>query len=136
LPGVQVLAQDYDVHGQFHVAIVPQHPLAVCPPCLQLTPKLRDVWRCTTADEPLGQRLITLILLRQFRCLTCEVVFTAPNEVGMHRPRLTQRFRERLEAEHQNVHHVAATCGEGPTTVRMAETESAAKQSAELIPTV
>lgn len=139
LPGVQVLAQEYDAHGHLQVVVAPQHPLAVCPRCVQPTPKRHDVRRCTMADEPLGQRRITLILLRRrFRCLCCAVVFTEPNTVGGHRRRLTQRFRERLahEAQHQTVQHVAATYGVSPTTVRRAVTEAAAQRWAAPAPTV
>lgn len=84
LPGYQVLAQYTDQAGATHILLTPQDTAAICPQCRHLTSKVHDQRQRQILDEPLGQRQVTLIVLRRsFRCLLCDCLFTEVDELSI-----------------------------------------------------
>jgi len=122
LPGVQVVAQRMTATA-IEVTVVPTDVGATCPGCGRRTTKQHDARPRAKADAPLGDRQVTMIVVRRrFRCLGCGRLFTEPDTVAGPRRRLTARLRERLgrEGVRQPVAHVADGYGVSPTTVRRA----------------
>ena len=122
LPGVKVVAQRR-TPTSIEVTVVRPDPGATCPGCGRWTTKQHDARPRAKADEPLGDRRVTVIVVRRrFRCLGCGRVFTEPDMVAGPRRRLTTRLRERLGGEgvRQPVAHVADRYGVSPATVRRA----------------
>jgi transposase len=139
LPGVRVVEQRTTAGG---IAVVVERRAAgaACPGCRRWTVKCHDRRRRSKADEPLGERPVTLVLVRRrFRCLPCGAVFTEPDEICGWRRRLTRRLRDRLGREgcRQPVAAVATTYAVSPATVRRAVTDHAtARQAAQPLPSV
>ncbi len=122
LPGVRVMSQRLTPTA-IEVTVVPTEVGATCPGCGRWTTKQHDARPRAKADEPLGDRQVTVIVVRRrFRCLGCGRVFTEPEPVAGPRRRLTTRLRERLgrEGVGQPVAHVADRYKVSPTTVRRA----------------
>lgn len=122
LPGVRVVSQRM-TPTTIVVTVVRTDPGATCPGCGWWTTKQHDARPRTKADEPLGDRQVTVIVVRRrFRCLGCGRVFTEPDAVAGPRRRLTTRLRTRLgqEGVQRPVAHVADHYGVSPTTVRRA----------------
>jgi transposase len=122
LPGVQVVSQHLTPTA-IEVTVVRMARGATCPGCGWWTTKQHDARPRAKADEPLGDRLVTVrVMRRRFRCLGCDRVFTEPDAVAGPRRRLTARLRERLgqEAVRQPVAHIAERYGVSPTTMRRA----------------
>ena len=102
---------------------------AACPECATWTTKQHDARRRAKQDEPLGERRVTIVVVRRrFRCWRWQRLFTEPDAVCGTRRRLTRRLRARLarEGSRQPVAHVAATYGLSPTTVQRAVAEHGA----------
>ena len=139
LPGVRVVSQRRTATA-IEVTVVPTDAGATCPGCGRRTTKRHDARPRAKADEPLGDRRVTVIVVRRrFRCLGCDRVFTEPEAIAGPRRRLTCRLRERLgrEGVDQPVAHVAARYGISPATVRRAvEAHAEALQAARPVRTV
>src|SRR5215207_6153746 len=109
LPGVRVVAQPMTTTA-IEVTVVRTDAGATCPGCGRWTTKQHDARPRAKADEPLGDRQVTVIVVRRrFRCLGCGRLFTEPETVAGPRRRLTVRLRERLgrEGVRHPVAHVA-----------------------------
>ena len=122
LPGVRVVAQRVTPTA-IEVTVAPPDAGATCPGCGRWTTKRHDARPRAKADEPLGDRHVTVIVVRRrFRCLGCGRLFTEPDPVAGPRRRLTRRLRERLGREGigRPVAHVATQYGVSPATVRRA----------------
>jgi len=122
LAGVRVVSQRL-TSSTIAVTVVRTDGGATCPGCGWWTTKQHDARPRAKADEPLGDRRVTVIVVRRrFRCPGCDRVFTEPDAVAGPRRRLTTRFRERLgrEGVRQPVAHVADRYEVSPTTVRRA----------------
>ena len=128
LADVRVLSQR-ERDGSIEVVVVRRDGGAACPGCATWTTKQHDARRRAKQDEPLGERRVTIVVVRRrFRCWRCQRLFTEPDAVCGARRRLTRRLRARLgrEGSRQPVAHVAATYGLSPTTVQRAVAEHAA----------
>jgi transposase len=82
-------------------------------------------------DRKLRDKIVVLTLeKRRFRCLSCDKVFTEPDEVFGPRRRSTGRLRKYLgeRARHQAVSRVAEEEGVSESLVRRCFTEEAASQ--------
>lgn len=126
LRGMRVVRQETGADHQIRIVVVPTSKGATCPFCARWSEKRHDVRARTKADEPLGERQVTLVVLRRrFHCIGCERHFTEPDPACDARRRLTRRFRDRLAAacSHQSVKQVAQTYPVGPKTVRRAFAE-------------
>ncbi len=123
LPGVRVVAQR-QVGTGVEVEVEREAASASCPNCGRKVTKVHDRRRRPKQDEPLGDRPVTVVVVRRrFRCPWDDCLFTEPEEeVGGWRRRTTHRLRARLgEAGcRQPVQHVAAQYGVSPTTVERA----------------
>lgn len=127
LRGMRVIGQEVGRDGQIRVVVVATRKGARCPYCERWCVKRHDTRARAKADEPLGERRVTLVVLRRrFHCFACARHFTEPDPACDARRRLTKRLRERLAAAcaSQTVADVAATYQVGPTTVRRAFAES------------
>lgn len=136
LPGMRVVAQRLMGTG-VQVVVERMATGAHCPSCGRWTGKCHDRRRRAKADEPLGERPVTLVVVRRrFRCLPCGAIFTEPDAVCGTRRRLTRRLRTRLGREGcgQPVAHIATRYGVSPATVRRAVTEHAAALEADRPP--
>jgi transposase len=103
-----------------------------CPRCGHWTRKRHDGRERAKADAPLGERAVTLVVVRRrFRCLHCQRAFSEPEPICGERRRLTRRLRMRLgeACRHQTVARVAAAHGVSPTTVRRALAERVREQT-------
>lgn len=126
LRGMRVVRQEEGRDDQLRVVVVPTTRGARCPYCEGWCRKRHDTRARTKADEPLGGRRVTLVVLRRrFHCLRCERHFTEPDPACGARRRLTHRLRERLgeECAHQTVKQVAHAYQVGAKTVRRAFAE-------------
>lgn len=133
LPGVRVVHQERGPGGEIRVVVVPTRAVAVCPRCGRPSAKVHDVRERVKADEPLGERRVSLVLRRRrFCCAGCERPFTEEEPICGVRRRLTRRLRARLgrESQERTVEQVAASYGVSPTTVRWAQGEYADEQQA------
>jgi transposase len=129
LAAVRVIEQAVTEAG-VTVVVEPTVPGASCPQCGGWTAKCHDRRRRVKADEPLGARQVTLVVVRRrFRCLPCGSRFTEADPVCGARRRLTRRLRARLgqEGSRRPVAHVARSYGISPTTVRRAVQEYGAR---------
>jgi transposase len=132
LPGVRIVRQE-ERAGVLRVVVIGTRPSAVCPGCGHATTKVHDTRARVKADLPLGNQVVSVVVLRRrFTCRRCAPTFTEDDPICGRRRRLTRRLRRRLgdESVHQTVAHVAQTYGVSPTTVRGAQAEYAAEQSA------
>ena len=128
LPGVRVVEQRTTPAG-IEVVVEREATGATCPGCGRWAVKRHDRRRRTKGDEPLGDRQVTVVVVRRrFRCLPCDRVFTEPEEVCGPRRRLTRRLWARLgrEGGQQPVQQVATSYSVSPTTVRRAVADHAA----------
>ena len=126
LSGMRVVRQEAGKDNQIRVVVVPTSEGARCPYCERWCRKRHDTRARSKADEPLGERAVTLVVLRRrFHCFACERHFTEPDPACGWRRRLTRRFRERLAAacSQQTVKQVAQSYQVGPKTVRRAFAE-------------
>jgi transposase len=126
LRGMRVVRQDEGRDDQLRVVVVPTTLGARCPYCERWCRKRHDTRARAKADEPLGGRRVTLVVLRRrFHCFACERHFTEPDPACDARRRLTRRLRERLAegCAHQTVKQVAHAYQVGPKTVRRAFAE-------------
>lgn len=133
LRGIRVVRQEAGTGKQIRVVVVATTEGARCPYCERWCRKRHDSRARTKADEPLGERQVTLVVLRRrFPCFACERHFTEPDPACGNRRRLTRRLRERLAeaCSHQTVKQVAQTYQVGPKTVRhaFAEYQDAVRQ--------
>ena len=127
LRGMRVVRQEGEEGNQIRVVVVPTTAGARCPHCERWCGKRHDTRARAKADEPLGERTVTLVVLRRrFHCFACERHFTEPDPACDARRRFTRRLRERLAeaCSHQTVKQVAATYQVGPKTVRRAFAEA------------
>ncbi len=75
LPGVRVVAQRVTPTA-IEVTVVRPEPGARCPGCGWWTTKQHDTRPRAKADEPLGERQVTVVVVRRrFRCPGCGRVF-------------------------------------------------------------
>jgi transposase len=129
LPGVRIVAQR-TVGVGIEVQVEREASAAACPQCARSVTKVHDRRLRPKQDEPLGDRPVTVVVVRRrFRCPWDDRVFTEPEaEVGGWRRRTTYRHRARLgqAGAHQPVQDVAAAAGVSPTTVERAVHERAA----------
>lgn len=126
LRGMRVVRQDEGREDRIRIVVVPTTEGARCPYCERWCGKRQDTRARTKADEPLGERRVTLVVLRRrFHCFACERHFTEPDPACDARRRLTRRLRERLAeaCAHQTVKQVAHAYQVGPRTVRRAFAE-------------
>ena len=133
LPGVGVVAQRL-TPTTIEVTVVRTDAGASCPGCGWWTTKQHDARSRAKADEPLGERAVTVrVIRRRFRCPGCGRVFTEPETVAGPRRRLTRRLHERLgrEGVALPVKHVAVRYHVSPATVRRAVEAHAAVQTAQ-----
>lgn len=127
LRGMRVVRQEEERDDQIRIVVVSTRKGATCPFCERWCRKRHDTRARAKADEPLGERRVTLVVLRRrFHCFACGRHFTEPDPACDARRRLTRRLRERLAeaCSHQTVKQVAQTYQVGPKTVRRAFTES------------
>jgi transposase len=126
LRGMRVVRQEEAGDRQVRIVVVATAEGARCPYCERWCRKRHDTRARTKADEPLGEREVTLVVLRRrFHCFACERHFTEPDPACDARRRLTRRLRERLAeaCSQQTVQHVAHAFQVGPQTVRRAFAE-------------
>lgn len=133
LPETAVVRQDVTVGGQLRVEVRRTTTQETCPRCGRVSHKRHDARARVKADTPLGERAVTLVVVRRrFRCLGCRRPFSEPEPICGPRRRLTCRLRAGLggACQDQPVAHVAARFGVSPTTVRRALAEVVTAQQA------
>lgn len=131
--GVRIVRQEIGPGGGLRVVVVRTTEQERCPRCQRPTAKRHDARERAKADAPLGERTVTLVVVRRrFRCLHCARAFSEPEPICGERRRLTRRLRRRLgeACRHQTVARVAAVHGVSPTTVRRALAERVGAQQA------
>jgi transposase len=131
LEGVRIVRQETGRGGEIRVVVVRTTEREPCPRCQRITTKRHDARERTKADTPLGERQVSVVVVRRrFRCVPCQCVFTEPDLICGTRRRLTRRLRTQLgqECRHQTVERVAEVHGVSPTTVRRALAEVVAAQ--------
>jgi transposase len=131
LEGVRIVRQETGRGGEMRVVVVRTTEREACPRCQRITSKRHDARECVKADIPLGERAVSVVVIRRrFRCVPCQHVFTEPDRLCGTRRRLTRRLRTHLGQAclHQTVARVAQVHGVSPTTVRRALTEVVAAQ--------
>jgi transposase len=128
LPGVTIVQQAETGTGAIRVVVAQRERSVVCPGCGRVATKVHDTRGRVKADQPLGDQLVSLVVLRRrFVCARCPGTFTEEDPICGRRRRLTCRLRTRLgrESIHQTVQQVARSYGVSPATVRRAQAEYA-----------
>lgn len=77
--------------------VLPQHSVAVCPHCGELTNEVHDTRdRDDVRDLPIGEYQVLLRLrVFRFKCLSCKHTFTPPSASVAEGAHATERFLER-----------------------------------------
>lgn len=132
LPETVVIHQEISPAGPIRVVVGRMTAQETGPRCGHVATKRHDARRRIKADLPIGERAVTLVVIRRrFRCFTCRRPFSEPEPVCGERRRLTCRLREQLgqACRDRPVEHLAAEFGVSPTTVRRARQEVVARQN-------
>ena len=97
LPQTGVISQEISPEGPLRVVVGRTTEKETCPRCGQVATKRHDARRRVKADAPIGERAVTLVVVRRrFRCFTCRRPFSEPEPICGERRRLTCRLREQL----------------------------------------
>jgi len=130
LPELLILGQ-VELEDHFEVTVRYRRDKVPCPRCGSVMVKKHESEFQRKKDRKLRDKTVVLTLeKRRFRCLTCNKVFTEPDEVFGPRRRSTERLRKYLgeKARHQTVSRVAREEGVSESLVRRCFTEETASQ--------
>ena len=136
LPETAVIHQEVSPAGPLRVVAGRTTEQETCPRCGRIATKRHDARRRVKADVPIGERAVTLVVIRRrFRCFTGRRPFSEPEPICGERQRLTSRLREQLgqACRDRPVEHLADAFGVSPTTVRRARWEVVVRQNGQSV---
>jgi len=130
LPELKILVQK-ELENYFEVVVRYRRGRVACPNCGGMIVKKHDSTFQCKKDRRLRDKKVILILeKRRFKCLSCEKVFTEPDEIFGPRRRSSKRLRKYLgeRAIYQTVSRVAKEEGVSESLVRRSFTQEARRQ--------
>jgi len=98
LPGFTVAHLQEDIAAKrYHMTVVPEHPVGVCPHCGQATQNIKQHrTRKGILDLPIGSHSVELtVRVGQFECERCGKCFTPPISFLVEGTHATERLLER-----------------------------------------
>jgi transposase len=98
LPGFTVVHLEEDVAAKrYHMTVVPEHPIGVCPHCGQATQNIKQHrTRAGILDLPIGSHSVELtVRVGQFECQRCGRCFTPTTSFLGEGTHATERLLER-----------------------------------------